>query len=451
MRRVFAIGATFKTPAALDDGDFCECLAPTDLQPGELLEASWLGGPRDGERLGYFRGSATDWGLTGLELDMVPVEECTAEGVEMPPSRPPSERDRQQRWMRRCEGRAADVGTRAALASPIATRAARSRSATSAPGAGRSRSTRCPAARSTRRPCRSRSTGSEKRRPASAAAPPARSSPLGARLPLPGRRRVADVLPVPALPRVLAPANRSRMGGGVSARNGKPHMPSHALWYAGGGVDVFPVNDRKAPLTPAGTPEKPGGFHYATTDREQVERWWKQWPDAGIGTPVYDALDVDLYKPECAPTWKRIRPLIPKGTPQNRDRARWSAVHLRSGDADRRRLYRARRRQALRLAELHHPSALVRSRRPLRGRRQRYDAEAEAGAGLRDIGRRQRLRAVALEDGRGREDPRGAQQERMVASRRGPPHAAAGDRPRARARARSVLGERELRRQPHRD
>ena len=46
-------------------------------------------------------------------------------------------------------------------------------------------------------------------------------------------------------------------------------------------------------------------------DREQVEAWWKRWPDAGIGTPDFDVVDVDLYKPECRPTWERIRPLDP--------------------------------------------------------------------------------------------------------------------------------------------
>ena len=85
-----------------------------------------------------------------------------------------------------------------------------------------------------------------------------------------------------------------------------PHMLSMALYYAGGGIDVVPVNDQKAPLTLKGTPERPGGFHFATTDRGQVEEWWAQFPNAGIGTPSFDVVDVDLYKPACAPTWKRI-------------------------------------------------------------------------------------------------------------------------------------------------
>jgi Bifunctional DNA primase/polymerase, N-terminal/AAA domain len=104
----------------------------------------------------------------------------------------------------------------------------------------------------------------------------------------------------------------------VATVNGTPHMASMALFYAGAGIKVFPVNDKKEPLTPKGTPERPGGFHWATTDRAQVEKWWTRWPNAGIATPDFDVVDVDLYKPACKPTWKRIQPLIPKGTPHNR-------------------------------------------------------------------------------------------------------------------------------------
>jgi hypothetical protein len=75
----------------------------------------------------------------------------------------------------------------------------------------------------------------------------------------------------------------------------RPHMLSAALFYAGEGINVFPVNDRKEPLTPRGTAERLGGFHYATTHRETVEKWWNRWPDAGIGCPDFDVVDVDLY------------------------------------------------------------------------------------------------------------------------------------------------------------
>jgi hypothetical protein len=91
---------------------------------------------------------------------------------------------------------------------------------------------------------------------------------------------------------------------------GTPHMPSMALFYAGAGINVFPVNG-KVPLTP-------NGFHDATTDRDQVKQWWMRYPEAGIATADFDAVDVDLYKPECAPTWAQIKPLIPVGTPQTK-------------------------------------------------------------------------------------------------------------------------------------
>jgi putative DNA primase/helicase len=90
----------------------------------------------------------------------------------------------------------------------------------------------------------------------------------------------------------------------------QPHMRSAALAYAGMGVPVFPVNG-KVPITEH-------GFHDATTDRAQIEEWWARHPSAGIGTAAFDAIDVDLYKPACTPTWERIRPLIPKDTPQNK-------------------------------------------------------------------------------------------------------------------------------------
>lgn len=91
----------------------------------------------------------------------------------------------------------------------------------------------------------------------------------------------------------------------------QPHMPSAALFYGGGGIHIFPVNDRKEPLTS-------NGFHAATTDREKIERLWAQHPQAGIATPDFDVVDVDLYKPQAKETWKRIKPLIPANTPQNR-------------------------------------------------------------------------------------------------------------------------------------
>ena len=87
-------------------------------------------------------------------------------------------------------------------------------------------------------------------------------------------------------------------------------MLSMALFYAGAGINVFPVTGRCRSHRTASTMPPPT----ATRSR----KWWTKWPDAGIATPDFDAVDVDLYKAECKPTWKRIKPLIPEGTPQNK-------------------------------------------------------------------------------------------------------------------------------------
>lgn len=73
--------------------------------------------------------------------------------------------------------------------------------------------------------------------------------------------------------------------------------PSHsdaALWYARVyRWPVFPIVPRgKKPLTAH-------GFHDATTDTAQILDWWRQWPDANLGTPTgaegcgYDVVDID--------------------------------------------------------------------------------------------------------------------------------------------------------------
>jgi hypothetical protein len=105
-------------------------------------------------------------------------------------------------------------------------------------------------------------------------------------------------------------SNKTKVAAGDELAATGPTMLALALNYAGAGINVFPL-DGKTPLTDR-------GFHDATTDREQVKTWWKKWPEAGIGTPDFDVVDVDLYKPACAETWKRIRPLIPEGTPHNK-------------------------------------------------------------------------------------------------------------------------------------
>lgn len=51
-----------------------------------------------------------------------------------------------------------------------------------------------------------------------------------------------------------------------------------ALRYAAHGWPVFPCNGKR--------PMVANGFHDATTDRETVEGWWRQWPDANVAVPT---------------------------------------------------------------------------------------------------------------------------------------------------------------------
>ncbi len=63
----------------------------------------------------------------------------------------------------------------------------------------------------------------------------------------------------------------------TKARPAPPHSKMlSALRLAGEGKPVFP-------LKPLGkTPLTEHGFKDATTDQEQIQAWWKEWPDANI-------------------------------------------------------------------------------------------------------------------------------------------------------------------------
>jgi hypothetical protein len=68
----------------------------------------------------------------------------------------------------------------------------------------------------------------------------------------------------------------------------------HALDLAQKQIPVFPCHDDKSPRTPR-------GFKDASCDVRKIERWWKQWPDALIGTPsglLFDVIDLDLQHAE---------------------------------------------------------------------------------------------------------------------------------------------------------
>lgn len=80
-----------------------------------------------------------------------------------------------------------------------------------------------------------------------------------------------------------------------------------ASWYARNGIPVFPLNGIAAGICSCGTnacgnagkhPRTAHGFKDATTDQNQIDRWWRQWPGANIGVPTgaatgYLVLDVD--------------------------------------------------------------------------------------------------------------------------------------------------------------
>ncbi|MEZ4870419.1 MAG: phage/plasmid primase, P4 family [Caldilineaceae bacterium] len=62
-----------------------------------------------------------------------------------------------------------------------------------------------------------------------------------------------------------------------------------ALWYTRGGIAVLPLSGK--------IPRTPNGVKDATTDRGQIEKWAKLWPDANIGITGLFVPDFDIYKP----------------------------------------------------------------------------------------------------------------------------------------------------------
>lgn len=64
-------------------------------------------------------------------------------------------------------------------------------------------------------------------------------------------------------------------------------MIEHAYRYAEQGIPVFPCKADK-------TPHTEHGFLDATTSREQIGKWWEQWPNANIGRPTEGIAVVDI-------------------------------------------------------------------------------------------------------------------------------------------------------------
>ena len=73
------------------------------------------------------------------------------------------------------------------------------------------------------------------------------------------------------------------------------HLPTAATTLARAGIPVFPcARGGKEPLTAH-------GFHSATSNLQQVRRWWQRMPEANIGIPTGAAsglvvVDVDVHR-----------------------------------------------------------------------------------------------------------------------------------------------------------
>jgi hypothetical protein len=112
----------------------------------------------------------------------------------------------------------------------------------------------------------------------------------------------------------LAGSERHDSTAAPNERKGSPSLLDAALAYAAKGIPVFPCRQDKAPKVR-------GGHNAATTDADQIRRWWKLWSGALIGAPTGDrsgiaVLDIDC-KPEknkdgfkALPDWETRSPVI---------------------------------------------------------------------------------------------------------------------------------------------
>ena len=97
--------------------------------------------------------------------------------------------------------------------------------------------------------------------------------------------RAAAASTFPVAPATIPTANDLYRAAQVLARAGQPVFPCRSVYQDEKHKD-------KAPLTT-------NGLKDATTDRDQIKRWWKRHGDAAIGIPtgiVWDVLDVDVKR-----------------------------------------------------------------------------------------------------------------------------------------------------------
>src|SRR5579875_594819 len=96
--------------------------------------------------------------------------------------------------------------------------------------------------------------------------------------------------------------------GAMTETSGKRAMVEYALGYAKRGWRVFPLHTAHEQGCSCGHddcssvgkhPRTKNGVKDATTDREQIQRWWQHWPEANIGLATGQGLyvvDVDCNK-----------------------------------------------------------------------------------------------------------------------------------------------------------
>lgn len=93
---------------------------------------------------------------------------------------------------------------------------------------------------------------------------------------------------------------RTSPSNGLLALNSRP-LAFAAAAYASKGWPVLPLIPR------AKNPANDGGLTNASTDLDEIETWWRRWPNANIGLRTGDAFDVlDLDSREATDTLQRL-------------------------------------------------------------------------------------------------------------------------------------------------